>query len=608
MKKHGAVKFILIVAAIVLVTTVALSGFHIGIYKVHSVLTLLERGLDLRGGVEMVFQAEPLEQTQDMQQAVAGTMQKLSARLRSYGYEDAVISAQGADQIRIQVPLTDTGIATELIDMLSSSGELTFRLADGEVVLTGDHVEYAMAGRLTQNDQPAVTFELDEEGTQIFSQVTSEHVDETMSIYLDDEKIAEPVITAPITDGLISISQVGSMKDAEALAGMIASGELNVSLSLVSQKNIESELTQTQQLAAVLFLVAICVAACVWFVVRYRMAGVMAAVTLAVQALLVLFLMLTVSGTFLTMSGLLALCIQQAVVFAALEDFMRCLQDNCTRHAVPLQAVKQTEKQTCKRHVLYGVCMVVLGVIAQFAHTTSFVCVGRIIAFGGLAALLNGLAILPGFLRLALQMSGQDKKKLCGYKETSAKEHVNVPKKSIMRWIVPALCAVAGVILLIVRPNVAALQMHDSIVAICIVIAAVLCTYAACVLLKKRQHAEAVGTSICVAIDAVCALVLACGISARADADMLALVTGVCVIAVVIELAVWQGNLAAAFAAAAFLLTGGIGMALAGSVLLRAYAIAVLCAALLSLYDALFAARQLRARFTGMHMNAKKRT
>ena len=443
MKKHSAAKYAAIVVIVALIAAIALTGFRVGIYRVKSILSLMQQGLDISGGMELVYSVSAPDGG-DEKTAVSDTMQKMRARLAAYDYEDATVRQIASDQISVQLPAKDDMDAA--IAALTRSGKLSFRL-NGETVMTGEHVKYAMAGRLQDSNQPAVSFKLDDEGTQIFSEVTGAHVNETMSIYLDDELIASPVISAQVTDGLISISQVGTLKEAKKLGRDDLRRRVDrfdrTCLKPHAGKRIERFGDRRFERGAG---------------GRGRRRVYVLGRPLSLERpyggdeLLVLR---TVHGrshddwlvgmTF-TLSCFLALALAQGV---AMLQFGTLLEKISARRAASASAalsyLKEAEKEASTMQMACSAALVLIGLAAQASRVASVAAFGRILAFGGISAALCSMLVFPSFLRLGVGMRRGEMTKLYAVAVERAEKTQGKGFDRRFAWIFAVACAALGV-------------------------------------------------------------------------------------------------------------------------------------------------------------------
>ena len=242
-------------------------------------------GLDLSGGVSITYQ---IMDENPSDEDVNDTVYKLQKRVEGYSTETAVYRV-GDDRITVEIPgVTD---ANTILQDLGNPGSLEFQTDDGTVFMTGDQVEDAQPGTITDeygNKAYVVELILNEEGTAIFAQVTAENVGNALPIVYDGEIVSYPTVNEAITGGSAQISGMATFEEAETLATQIRIGSLSLELqeleSSVVGAQLGSEAISTSLKAAAIGLVIVMI----FMIVMYSIPGVAAAIALAIYTELVI--------------------------------------------------------------------------------------------------------------------------------------------------------------------------------------------------------------------------------------------------------------------------------------------------------------------------------
>ena len=201
----------------------------------------IKLGLDLEGGVSITYQAvEENPSAEDM----ADTVYKLQQRVDGYSTEASVYQ-EGNNRINIEIPGVSN--ADEILEDLGKPGSLQFQLADGTVILDGTHVvsaEAASQRNNMNNTEYVVQLEFDKEGTQAFSDATSAHVGDIISIVYDGEAVSSPRVNEAITDGKCVITGNFTIESAQELASYIRIGSLSLDLEAIRSNVVGAQLGQ----------------------------------------------------------------------------------------------------------------------------------------------------------------------------------------------------------------------------------------------------------------------------------------------------------------------------------------------------------------------------
>src|SRR5699024_8599121 len=146
------------IVAFILLVVLLLGGIGLT-YK--NVVKNVSLGLDLQGGFEVLYQVDPLQKGDKIDdKAVKATAKTLENRVNVLGGSEPKIQVEDKHRIRVQL----VGIKYESLarDILSSVANLTIRDADENIKLTGKDIQQGSAKQeFKQNpNQPAVTFKL----------------------------------------------------------------------------------------------------------------------------------------------------------------------------------------------------------------------------------------------------------------------------------------------------------------------------------------------------------------------------------------------------------------------------------------------------------------
>ena len=239
----------------------------------------IKLGLDLAGGVSITYQVEDDNPTAE---EMSDTIYKLQKRVEGYSTEASVYK-EGDDRITVEIPgVTD---ANEILEKLGKPGSLEFRDTTGETYMTGNMVENAQATTIT-NDMGSKEFivelTLNDEGSQIFGDVTSQNVGKQLPIVYDDEVISNPTVQSAIYGGKAQITGMSSFEEADRLASSIRIGSLGLELtelrSNVVGAQLGSEAIKTSLKAAAIGLVLVMV----FMIIFYTLPGLGAALALTI--------------------------------------------------------------------------------------------------------------------------------------------------------------------------------------------------------------------------------------------------------------------------------------------------------------------------------------
>ncbi len=269
-------------------------GGTIGKYDFKSLGSTIKQGLDLRGGVYALYQAEQPEDmgNDEFSAKISAAIDILRTRLDGQGYTEATIAREGTKRLRIEIPEVDD--ANEVLAIIGKPALLQFVDPNGSVILEGDQVEYAKAGYLDgSGNKPIVNLEFNSDGTSAFADATTEYEGQVISILLDGEEISAPIVNTPILGGRCYIeynSGNATIDDAIELAMLIESGALPLEFDQLEARTISATLgvnaLDTSLLAGLFGIIALFV----FLIVFYRLSGFVADLTLTIYLLIVVYI------------------------------------------------------------------------------------------------------------------------------------------------------------------------------------------------------------------------------------------------------------------------------------------------------------------------------
>lgn len=308
---------VLIIIAIVFSWYITLKGIP-GVMD--PVKDKLQLGLDIKGGVYVVLEAQGTEELSEAERKdlMDRTQAVIERRVDAMGLTNPNVAIEGGNRIRIELPGAED--AEEAIEQIGKTAQLKFTLADQSFVLDGGSVKDATVGQDTQRGGYVVNLEFDQEGAEAFEKATtttaaggvpSTMVDgygqqvpgNAIVISLDNEIISAPTAETVISGGKCEISGNFTQESATNLAALIRGGALPVDLREVTSSSQTAKigidaLTNSVNAgiigAIIIFLIML---------IGYRIMGVVANIALTLYIALILIIM-SIMGSVLTLPGI----------------------------------------------------------------------------------------------------------------------------------------------------------------------------------------------------------------------------------------------------------------------------------------------------------------
>ena len=259
----------------------------------------LSLGLDLRGGMYVEYTAKAPDGSEaNFDELMEGTMSIIQERLADKGFTEVNVQRIGVNGIRVEIP--DVQDDT-VLDLIGAAAKLEFRNPDGDVFMTGDMVKRATYYYSEGDHQ--IAFELTDEGTKLFADVTSANIGKTIAIYLDGEQLIAPTVQSAIVNGSGVINGLGSQERATTIAAKIQSGALPLELTQDKVDKVSATLGQDALSSSILAAMIGIALVMLLMIVRYRLNGLIASWALTLYVIL-LFLLIALFRIQLTLPGI----------------------------------------------------------------------------------------------------------------------------------------------------------------------------------------------------------------------------------------------------------------------------------------------------------------
>jgi len=262
----------------------------------------IKQGLDLKGGVSIVYRAKGYTPTQTEMNTEISLIQ---TRLDNRNYTEATVGQQGADQIRVDIPGVDN--AEQAVSELGAMALLTFKDEAGNTLLTGTDVETATRQLVPAGQGSAGSYEvalrLTAEGAKKFESATAANIGKALNIFLDDKFISGPTVNTTISGGNAVITGNFDSAKAEDLARSIRQGSLPFALEVLSVNNVGAQLGANALNMGILAGLIGTALVLIFMLAVYRVSGLAADIALFIYTGIILIL-LSLIGVTLTLPGI----------------------------------------------------------------------------------------------------------------------------------------------------------------------------------------------------------------------------------------------------------------------------------------------------------------
>lgn len=300
-------------------------------------------GLDLQGGIHLLYEADLSSiEVGDYSSAMQGLRDIIERRVNFFGVAEPIVQTQeSAGKHRLVVELAGVKDPAEAIKMIGQTPFLEFRKQRAEeetqiildkkkeiegmtyeeiqeienwqialenpyfesTSLTGKYLERADLTFNQQTGVPLISLQFNDEGADLFEQLTSENVGKILAIFIDGLPISTPVVQEAISGGRAQISGDFTVNEAKELVRNFNAGALPVPIKLISQQTVGPTLGSVSLQRSLMAGLFGFLAVIIFLIIFYRFPGFLASLVLIIYVALILSLFKLIPIT-LTLAGI----------------------------------------------------------------------------------------------------------------------------------------------------------------------------------------------------------------------------------------------------------------------------------------------------------------
>ena len=310
----------------------------------------IKLGLDLRGGSSFLvaMDTNQLSRAEQKDSALKNAVEVLRKRVDQLGVSEPVIQEAGEDRIMIQLPGLTEAEKDYARQQIEKAAFLEFRMVhpnSAELIsqgivepgyevmveqrkdpktgqkelirylvskkpergLTGKHLTHASVVRNQMNNKPEIAFEFDNEGANIFGEITREYSPKGQKFYqlaivLDGELQSAPRIMGPIEGGHGVIQGDYEFKEASDLANVLEN-PLEAPVKVIEERTVGPSLGKDSIRSGIAASVYSVVAVAAFMLVFYLFGGAVSDFALLLNVVITMGVMCALGAT-LTLPGI----------------------------------------------------------------------------------------------------------------------------------------------------------------------------------------------------------------------------------------------------------------------------------------------------------------
>ena len=437
-KKKSIIVLSLVAVFIILMAVFAVVDFPIGntVYDYHGYAKTIKLGLDMSGGVSAVFNVID-DGHPDLDVRIDGTVASLQELLVSKGYTEATVTkgtnSNGMNTIRVEVP--DVDDPETVLSLIGRPATLEFKLEESEaaeaVIIGSEHLETAYV-TTDDNSAYAVGLKFNDEGTKVFSDMTSANVGKSTYIYINGELYTTVNINSAITNGsAIITSQAGySFEEAKDFATRLQSGTFGVKLQQAEVRSISPTLGANAVRNALIAGVIGIALIFVFLAVIYRGMGLAADVALCIYIVLLLWFSALLPWVQLTLPGIAGLLLSIGMAVDGNVIIFERIREEYRGTSKPIKSAVKAGFKRSIAAIIDGNVTTLIGAIVLWAVGSAAIQGFAVTLFIGiilsmLTSLLITRLVLNSFLPLTAKLDKKHKglnEKLYGLKRSASVE------------------------------------------------------------------------------------------------------------------------------------------------------------------------------------------
>ncbi|WP_036581792.1 protein translocase subunit SecD [Paenibacillus darwinianus] len=409
--------------AFVLIVAITLGAIG---FTTPALLDKVRLGLDLKGGFEILYEAEPLtpggEITRDSLRETAVSLEK---RANATGVAEPEVTPEGTNRIRVKI----AGVSDEAAvrEILKKPAELTFRSTRGckaeegfcNVELLGADFKENGAS-IYQNQLGGWEISISLKSQSKFAQVTrevSQLQDNRLAIYLNDEQLSAPSVQREINSENASITGTFTREEAKQIADTINLGALPLKLTEKYTQSVGATLGQ-QSLDKTIFAGAIgAVFVLLFMLFVYRLPGLVAVISLALNTWLVLTGFVLLNAT-ITLPGIAALILGLGMAVDANIITAERIKDELRSGKSLLSSLKAGSKNSFRTIMDANITTALAGIVMLFIPNSSIRGFAVMLLLGIVVSLVANMSYSRLLLYLLIRSGRFQNKQLYSVKES----------------------------------------------------------------------------------------------------------------------------------------------------------------------------------------------
>lgn len=424
-------------ALAVLLSIVIIFGWYVtlaGIGSFAPIKDQMKLGLDLKGGVYVVMEAQTNATGDDLKQLMSQTQAVIEKRVNQLGLSEPVVTIEGQNRIRVELPGAEN--ATDAINAIGKTAQLQFVRADDKIVLDGSMVKDAGIEQDKENGGFAIGLKFNTDGANAFKQATQDIVDgkvksvhdqypdNTIMIILDGQVVSAPLVHEVIPNGeAIITGGTGGFSEDEATntSALIRGGALPVELKEVETSVVGPSIGMDALWESIIAGIIGVALIFIMMLSMYRVMGFAANIALLLYILIVFWVFVGMGGV-LTLPGIAGIILSIGMaVDGNVIIFHRVREEIKNGKTIRVSAVSGF-KRALGTIIDSHITTIIAGIVLYQLGTGSVKGFAMTLMIGILTSLFTAVVVTQVFVDVIAESKAFSKNRYFGIKE--ARENV----------------------------------------------------------------------------------------------------------------------------------------------------------------------------------------
>lgn len=439
-KKMIAVIF-LAIAAFIYIAVFGLGSDVKGIFD-------MRFGIDIRGGVEAIFEPQGLDRTAT-ENELESAREVIETRLDGQNISDREVTIdKGAGYIIVQFPWKseETNFNPEdAIAELGEMAELSFKDPQGNVLIQGKDVETASPEKSKSGITNGYEVELkfNAIGARQFEEATGKLIGQKMSIYMDNNLISSPTVQTKIAGGKAVITGLKTYEEAKELAEKINAGALPFSLKTTNFSTISPTLGNNALNIMVIAGIIAFFVLCIFMIVYYKLPGVVACIILVLQMLLQM-LAISIPQYTLTLPGIAGIILTLGMAVDANIIISERISEELKKGVSVRSSVRNGYRSAFSSILDGNVTTAIVAVILMIFGSGSMLSFGYTLLVGMIVNLLVGVNVSKQFQLSLAELKKWNNEKY--FRKNKDKNIKKIYQKKYLFGLISGIIILVGII------------------------------------------------------------------------------------------------------------------------------------------------------------------